>query len=68
MIVSPEPSVTLGVDVVRCPIFVYIIYLYLYIDYVQTHRQASIKDNISKRHSKRHRLSILKTQIGRKIS
>lgn len=32
------------------------------------HRQASIKDNISKRHSKRHRLSILKTQIGRKIS
>ena len=61
-------DVTFGVDVVRCFIFVYIIYLYLYIDYVQTHQQASIKEDISKRHSKRHRLSILKTYVGRKIS
>lgn len=36
MIVS-LPNVTFGVDVMRCFISVYIIYLYLYIDYVQMH-------------------------------
>lgn len=60
MVFPSTPSVTFGVDVVRCFIFVYIIYLYLYIDYVQMHQQASIKEDISTRHSKRHRLSILK--------
>lgn len=60
MIVS-LPNVTFRVIVVRCFIFMYVICLYLYIDYVQMHQQASIKEDISKRHSKRHRLSILKT-------
>lgn len=55
------PNVFFGVSVVRCFISIYIIYLYLYIDCVQMQQQALIKEDISKRHSKRHRLSILKT-------
>lgn len=32
------------------------------------HRQALIKENISKRHSGRHRLSVLGTEAGRGVS
>lgn len=53
MFPRPQPSGTFGVDVVRCFIFVYVIYLYLYIDYVQMRQQASIKEDISRRPSKR---------------
>lgn len=58
MIVS-LPNVTFGVDIVRCFISVYI--LYLFIDYVQMHQQAAVEEDVSERHSKTHRRSILKT-------
>lgn len=47
----PAPKVTSGADGLRLLILGYILYLYLYIHYVQTHRQASVEEDVGERHS-----------------